>query len=432
MNDGSQDAGAGVNLVWTNINGTNQTLGRRKAGIDTALAVINGPTHVSVAADLDTQTYSVAINGSVVGAGIAFDANGPLDMLRFLTDNLNEANFSGRTIDNVIITSTSTGGNTAPTITSLDTASVDENQTTAIDVAATDDTDGEGAGLTYTLTAGADQALFSVDAASGLVTFNAAPDFESPGDAGADNVYDVQVTVTDSGSLTDVQDIAVTVTDVAVETGTELLNDSFDRADSATVDGWTEVEATGATVAVAGFDATGDGELFFATDPNTDTFRPLVRRSFEPVSTGTLQWDFDFDWARPGSPADTDSEVWMQLGKGSLMVDPTNNVNRFTGVGVRLRWGLRDGTQQMLTAASTTGGITDMQVISGPTTISVTADVGAKTYSVTINGTLAASGLIMDNLATVDFLDTVRFYTTKLDDAAISGRAFDNVIISTP
>jgi hypothetical protein len=122
----------------------------------------------------------------------------------------------------------------------------------------------------------------------------------------------------------------------------------------------------------------------------------------------------------------------MQLGKGSLMVDPTNNVNRFTGVGVRLRWGLRDGTQQMLTAASTTGGITDMQVISGPTTISVTADVGAKTYSVTINGTLAASGLIMDNLATVDFLDTVRFYTTKLDDAAISGRAFDNVIISTP
>ena len=40
---------------------------------------------------------------------------------------------------------------------------------------------------------------------------SAAPNFEGATDAGANNVYDVQVTVSD-GSLTDVQDIAVTVT----------------------------------------------------------------------------------------------------------------------------------------------------------------------------------------------------------------------------
>ncbi len=83
------------------------------------------------------------------------------------------------------------------------------------DVEATDDADIEGSGLVYSLSGGADQALFSIDAASGVLTFLIAPDFETPGDVGADNVYDVQVTVTDTDPLTDVQDITVTVTDVA-------------------------------------------------------------------------------------------------------------------------------------------------------------------------------------------------------------------------
>jgi hypothetical protein len=105
--------------------------------------------------------------------------------------------------------------NAPPTITTGATPSVPENQTAVIDVDATDpEGDTEGAGLTYGLTAGADQALFTLNAATGLLTFTAAPDFENPADAGMNNVYDVQVTVTDAGSLTDVQDIAVTVTDV--------------------------------------------------------------------------------------------------------------------------------------------------------------------------------------------------------------------------
>ena len=89
-----------------------------------------------------------------------------------------------------------------------------ENQTSAIDVQTTDDNDSEGAGLTYGLTGGADQALFSIDSNTGEVTFIAPPDFENPGDADGDNAYEVQVTVTDSAGLTDVQDFTITVTDV--------------------------------------------------------------------------------------------------------------------------------------------------------------------------------------------------------------------------
>ena len=108
--------------------------------------------------------------------------------------------------------------NEAPSITSAPVVSVAENQTEAIDVEASDpEGETEGAGLTYSLTTttgGFDNGLFDLDPANGVVTFKSAPDFEVPGDDGGDNVYDIEVTVTDTGLLTDTQTIAITVTDV--------------------------------------------------------------------------------------------------------------------------------------------------------------------------------------------------------------------------
>src|SRR4029079_5177489 len=66
---------------------------------------------------------------------------------------------------------------------------------------------------TYSITGGADAALFTINTSTGALSFVSAPNFEAPTDAGANNVYDVQVQVSD-GALTDTQDIAVTVTDV--------------------------------------------------------------------------------------------------------------------------------------------------------------------------------------------------------------------------
>ncbi|HEY0156888.1 MAG TPA: Ig-like domain-containing protein [Thermoanaerobaculia bacterium] len=115
----------------------------------------------------------------------------------------------GTATDVQTITVTVTDANEAPAITTGNTASVAENTTAVIDV---DATDGDaGASLSFSISGGADGAAFSINATTGAVTFNSAPDFDTPADAGADNVYDVQVTVTD-GSLTDVQSIAVSVT----------------------------------------------------------------------------------------------------------------------------------------------------------------------------------------------------------------------------
>ena len=114
---------------------------------------------------------------------------------------------------------TEPGVNEAPEITSdgggaSASVSVPENQTAVTDVESTDDTDSEGSGLIYTTSGGVDESFFSINSANGELSFKSAPDFENPLDSGGDNGYDVQVTVTDTGELSDVQDIAVTVTGV--------------------------------------------------------------------------------------------------------------------------------------------------------------------------------------------------------------------------
>ncbi len=108
-----------------------------------------------------------------------------------------------------------TGANDAPVITSngggaAAAVSVAEN-TTAVTTVTASDPDA-GATRSFSLAAGgADNALFAINATTGVLTFLAPRNFEAPGDAGANNIYNVKVQVSD-GALVDVQDIAVTVT----------------------------------------------------------------------------------------------------------------------------------------------------------------------------------------------------------------------------
>ncbi|PTE19728.1 hypothetical protein C5F48_21330, partial [Cereibacter changlensis JA139] len=98
--------------------------------------------------------------------------------------------------------------NAPPVITSPAAVSAEENGTAVLTVTATDP---EGDALTYAVAGGADAALFTIDPVTGALSFIAAPDFEAPSDAGADNVYDVAVSVSD-GITTTTQQLGVTVT----------------------------------------------------------------------------------------------------------------------------------------------------------------------------------------------------------------------------
>nr|WP_217345447.1 cadherin domain-containing protein [Noviherbaspirillum sp. L7-7A]MBV0879728.1 cadherin domain-containing protein [Noviherbaspirillum sp. L7-7A] len=102
------------------------------------------------------------------------------------------------------------GSNTAPTFTSPAAYTVAENGTAVGTVAATD---AESQAVTYSLVAGGDAALFTINATTGALSFAAAPNFEAPADIGANNVYNFTVQASD-GTLNATQAIAVTVTNV--------------------------------------------------------------------------------------------------------------------------------------------------------------------------------------------------------------------------
>ncbi len=75
--------------------------------------------------------------------------------------------------------------------------------------------DPEGAALTYAIAGGADAARFTIDPGSGVLSFVAAPNFEAPADANADNRYVVTVTATDPGGAAAEQALTVAVTDAS-------------------------------------------------------------------------------------------------------------------------------------------------------------------------------------------------------------------------
>ena len=125
---------------------------------------------------------------------------------------------------NVDSATTAEATNSAPTFTSADAFSVEENTTAVGTVAATDsDTDDDIE--SYNVGGSADQAKFTIDSGTGALAFAAAPDYDRPADlasttpmnAAANNEYIVQVLVlsgTGARTMNATQTITVTVTNV--------------------------------------------------------------------------------------------------------------------------------------------------------------------------------------------------------------------------
>ncbi len=121
--------------------------------------------------------------------------------IQIVADDLN-----GNTAFETIIV---TGTNKAPVFSSNSSVSVAENQTAVMSVVASDP---EGTAVTYSLTGSVDDALFTIGAFTGVLSFKTPPDYEFPSDNDVNNIYDIQVTASD-GMYTTNQSISITVTD---------------------------------------------------------------------------------------------------------------------------------------------------------------------------------------------------------------------------
>ncbi|OHD07025.1 MAG: hypothetical protein A3E77_00335 [Sphingopyxis sp. RIFCSPHIGHO2_12_FULL_65_19] len=114
--------------------------------------------------------------------------------------------------------------NAPPGFTSPQTASIDENTAAAYQATASDP---NGDTLTFAIDGGADAALFSITSA-GALRFNAAPDYDLPGDANGDNVYAVRLRVSD-GQASAAQAVNITVTNSREGIAVVRVGTGFDQ-----------------------------------------------------------------------------------------------------------------------------------------------------------------------------------------------------------
>ncbi|MBF0621228.1 MAG: DUF4347 domain-containing protein [Magnetococcales bacterium] len=119
---------------------------------------------------------------------------------------------------------TVTGSNSAPDLTNNGggtsvAVSIDEPTKTVTTLTAVDIDDDP---LTYEITGGPDADLFNLDPTSQLLSFITAPNWELPLDQDSDNVYVLEVMVSDPTGAFDTQTLTITVNDVFEPVSTEI------------------------------------------------------------------------------------------------------------------------------------------------------------------------------------------------------------------
>ena len=199
------------------------------------------------------------------------DRDNVYDITVTASDDINDTN------QDVAIRVTNVNDNT-PSFTSDASVNAAENQTAAYTAVATD---GDGDDLTYSLS-GTDAALFTIDPATGVVSFIAPPDFENPGDAGRNNVYDIVVTASDGPNDAN-QPVAITVTNVNDNTpsftsdATASVTENRTLAYTAMA---TDADGDALTYSLSGTDAAR-----FTIDPATGEVRFIAAPDFENPGT---------------------------------------------------------------------------------------------------------------------------------------------------
>ena len=118
--------------------------------------------------------------------------------------------------------------NTPPIITSPNTASGSEFDTLVTKITASDTGSDP---ITFKISGGADQKLFTINAASGLLSFNTQASYETPLDADKNNIYDVWITANDGTFDSQTLKLLVTVINVKPinDTGVTLCSDTQNR-----------------------------------------------------------------------------------------------------------------------------------------------------------------------------------------------------------
>ena len=204
--------------------------------------------------DIDPSTGAISFKAGSSGTGSNPDYDAPVDANG---DNVYELalqaqDSSGDTSAPVALQVTVIDVSSAPTFLDsagnslattiggsdfADSVELTENVTGVVYTVVSVDDDGVADFSGYSVTGGVDAAAFSIGSSSGELSFDTAPDYESPHDDDLDNTYVVQVTAADTDESTMIE-LSITVTnlnDSAPTIAAQALSINEDTADGSEV-----------------------------------------------------------------------------------------------------------------------------------------------------------------------------------------------------
>lgn len=297
VSDGQNLISQLITVTVTDVNDINNTAPQITSSGSVQIVENTTPVITVTANDVDGDNLSYTLIG---GADIArFSINATLGALSFNTPpNFEAPSDNGANNEYLVQVSVSDGlsaqaqlitvtvtdiNDTAPVFTSSASVSIDENISSVITVTTTD---ADSLGATYSLNGGDDQAQFSINANSGALSFNVAPDFEIAADNGTNNSYQVQVQASD-GVNTQNQLITVSVNNtndnppVITSSASAAINENSIAVITVTA---TDADASTLSYSING----GVDQAAFSINPNSGALRFITAANFEaPTDVGS-------------------------------------------------------------------------------------------------------------------------------------------------
>ncbi len=325
----------------------------------------------SIAGGADAKLFQIDSKTGALGFLVAPNFEAPTDFDKNNTYIVQVRASDGALADTETLIFSVANVNEAPVLTSKVGFAINEGTLPVGTITASDPD--AGAKLSFSITGGADAKLFSINAITGALAFVKAPNFDDPQDKDENNKYDVSVTVTDNGGLTDSDPITVTVNNVNVTPQITSALTASVQENTKLAQTVTAIDADANTTIAFSIAGGADAKLF-QIDSKTGALGFLVAANFEAPT------DFDKNntyivqvRASDGALADTETLIFSVA-----------NVNEAPVLTSKVGFAINEGTLPVgtITASDPDAG--------AKLSFSITGGADAKLFSINaITGALA-------------------------------------------
>jgi hypothetical protein len=295
---------------------------------------------------------------------------------------------------------------TPPSITGDSSINVSEGSNSVIEIFTANES------VTWSLAQSNDYSSFNVDPNTGELSFNSTPDYESPSDDNADNIYSLKILATDAYNNVGTLDVQITVINVNEPPNGSLTVNTTEVGEDWAIISWSYTEGSNPITGFRLWVRKGRGGSWNSVTVLNQFLDPEVRSyRLEGLDSGQL-YAFRL-WPTNSEGKDTSAGE-----PGFTTVAPDTTVPVITLLGdatVTIEVGSGYSDDGATASDNYDGDITDDIVVVNPVDTDV---VGS--YTITYNVSDAAGNAATEVTRTVNVVDTTLPVITLLGDATVT------------